>query len=151
MGVSARPMTFRNSVLNLYLLSAHTSSCFHLASLSAVEWEASQKCFFQSFSLFCLSSKVTFWWIFFLLTLTFSAAFVCEDGWTLSEELCLKVVGTATSFAEASTQCANLATGGLLAAPKSEAILNTINNLNPDGDDVWVGLDDRCILLFVVG
>ena len=62
-----------------------------------------------------------------------------------------KVVGTAVSFADASTQCANLATGGLLAAPKSEAILNTINNLNPDGDDVWVGLDDRCILLFVVG
>ena len=56
-----------------------------------------------------------------------------------------KVVGTAVSFADASTQCANLATGGLLAAPKSEAILNTINNLNPDGEDVWVGLDDRCI------
>ena len=62
----------------------------------------------------------------------------------------VKVVGTAVSFADASTQCANLATGGLLAAPKSEAILNTINNLNPDGEDVWVGLDDRCAS-FVVG
>ena len=95
--------------------------------------------------------KGDFWEDFLFLNIIFSAAFVCEDGWTLSEEMCLKVVGTAVSFAEASTQCANLATGGLLAAPKSEAILNTINNLNPDGEDVWVGLDDRCILLFVVG
>ena len=61
----------------------------------------------------------------------------------MSEELCLKVVETPLSFADASTECSTLATGGLLAAPKSEAILNAINNLNPDGQDVWVGLDDR--------
>ena len=78
----------------------------------------------------------------------FSAAFVCEDGWTLSEEICLKVVETALSYSDASVECSNLATGGLLAAPKSEAILNAINNLNPDGDDVWVGLDDRYELQF---
>ena len=79
----------------------------------------------------------------FLTSHLFSAAFVCEDGWTLSEEICLKVVETALSFADASVECANLATGGLLAAPKSEAILNTLNNLNPEGEDVWIGLDDR--------
>ena len=81
--------------------------------------------------------------MFYVLILPVSAAFVCEDGWTLSDEICLKVVETALSFADASNECSNLATGGLLAAPKSEAILNAINNLNPDGDDVWVGLDDR--------
>ena len=36
---------------------------------------------------------------FLILNIIFSAAFVCEDGWTLSEEMCFKVVGTATSFA----------------------------------------------------
>ena len=81
--------------------------------------------------------------MFSFFNITFSAAFVCEDGWTLSEEMCIKVVKTALSFADASAACANLATGGLLAAPKSEALLNSINNLNPDGEDVWVGLDDR--------
>ena len=84
------------------------------------------------------------------LNISFSAAFVCEDGWTLSEEMCFKVVETALSFADASSECANLASGGLLAAPKTEAILNAINNLNPDGEDVWVGLDDR-FASFVVG
>ena len=82
----------------------------------------------------------------YIVMLPVSAAFVCEDGWTLSEEICLKVVETALSFADASIECSNLATGGILAAPKSEAILNAINNLNPNGDDVWVGLDDRCEL-----
>ena len=60
------------------------------------------------------------------------------------------MVETALSFADASTECANLASGGLLAAPKTEAILNAINNLNPDGEDVWVGLDDRFASFVVV-
>ena len=87
-------------------------------------------------------------WILIILVLFWSissppAAFVCEDGWTLSDEMCFKVVETALSFADASTACAGLATNGLLAAPKSETILNTLNTLNQNGDDVWIGLDDR--------
>ena len=76
--------------------------------------------------------------------LSFPGAFVCEDGWTLSDEVCLKVVDTTVSYSDASSECAKLADGALLAAPKTEPILNSLNNLNPGGEDVWVGLDDRC-------
>merc|ERR1719500_1663763 len=31
----------------------------------------------------------------------------------------------------------------MMAAPKSAAIMTTLNALNPSGEDVWVGLDDR--------
>ena len=91
--------------------------------------------------------------ITFVLFCTISsppAAFVCEDGWTLSDEMCFKVVETALSFADASTACASLATNGLLAAPKSEAILNTLNTLNQNGDDVWIGLDDRYATIQII-
>ena len=98
----------------------------------------------------CLASKVDFDHFCSFLISSPPAVFVCKDGWTLSDEMCFKVVETALSFADASTACAGLATNGLLAAPKSEAILNTLNTLNQNGDDVWIGLDDRYATIQII-
>ena len=79
-----------------------------------------------------------------------AAAFglVCEEGWTLSDSMCFKIVETAVAFATAETGCSGLAEDAMMAAPKSAAIMTTLNALNPSGEDVWVGLDDRYTVLF---
>ena len=80
-----------------------------------------------------------------------AAAFglVCEKGWTLSDSMCFKIVETAVAFATAETGCSGLAEDAKMAAPKSAAIMTTLNALNPSGEDVWVGLDDRYKGLFL--
>ena len=80
-----------------------------------------------------------------------AAAFglVCEEGWTLSDSMCFKIVETAVAFATAETGCSGLAEDAMMAAPKSAAIMTTLNALNPSGEDVWVGLDDRYKVLFL--
>ena len=81
-----------------------------------------------------------------------TAAFglVCEEGWTLSDSMCFKIIETAVAFANAETQCSGLAEDAMMAAPKSAAIMNTLNALNPSGGDVWVGLDDRYKNMFLI-
>merc|ERR1719341_2140489 len=72
---------------------------------------------------------------------------VCEDGWTMAENLCFRVESATVDYSGASEACASLAENGKLAAPKSSEIfelLTTLNsNLNADAVDFWVGLDDR--------
>ena len=80
-----------------------------------------------------------------------SSNLVCEDGWTLSDSMCFKIIETAVAFANAETECAGLAEGATMAAPKSAAIMTSLNALNPSGEDVWVGLDDRYGDLFLWG
>ena len=57
--------------------------------------------------------------------------------------MCFKIIETAVAFATAQTACSGLAEDAMMAAPKSAAIMTTLNALNPSGEDVWVGLDDR--------
>ena len=73
-----------------------------------------------------------------------SSGFVCEEGWTVAESMCFKIIETAANFAAAETECAALGDDVKMAAPKSASIMATLNALNPSGEDVWVGLDDRC-------
>ena len=47
----------------------------------------------------------------------------------------------------ATIECAGLGEDVRMAAPKSASIMTTLNALNPSGEDVWVGLDDRCEVL----
>jgi len=72
---------------------------------------------------------------------------VCEDGWTMVENLCFRVESGTLDYSSAFEACASLAGNGKLAAPKSQEIfelLTTLNtNLNADAVDFWVGLDDR--------
>ena len=76
-----------------------------------------------------------------------SSGFVCEEGWTVAESMCFKIIETAATFAAAETECAALGEDVKMAAPKSASIMATLNALNPSGEDVWVGLDDRCEVL----
>merc|ERR1712088_854870 len=57
--------------------------------------------------------------------------------------MCFKIIETAVAFASAETECAGLAEGATMAAPKAAAIMTSLNALNPSGEDVWIGLDDR--------
>ena len=66
----------------------------------------------------------------------------------MSDSMCFKIVETAAAFANAETGCSGLAEDAKMAAPKSAAIMTTLNALNPSGEDVWVGLDDRYTVLF---
>ena len=67
----------------------------------------------------------------------------------MSDSMCFKIVETAAAFATAETGCSGLAEDAKMAAPKSAAIMTTLNALNPSGEDVWVGLDDRYNVLFL--
>ena len=67
----------------------------------------------------------------------------------MSDSMCFKIVETAAAFATAETGCSGLAEDAMMAAPKSAAIMTTLNALNPSGEDVWVGLDDRYKVLFL--
>ena len=61
--------------------------------------------------------------------------------------MCFKIIETAANFAAAETECAGLGEDVKMAAPKSASVMATLNALNPSGEDVWVGLDDRCEVL----
>ena len=67
----------------------------------------------------------------------------------MSDSMCFKIVETAAAFATAETGCSGLAEDAKMAAPKSAAIMTTLNALNPSREDFWVGLDDRYNVLFL--
>ena len=49
---------------------------------------------------------------------------------------------SAATYASAKAGCEALATGGKLAAPKTEEISHLLNNFNTEAD-FWIGLDDE--------